>query len=284
MALERDLELMDDYLSNRLDGKEKEAFEERLKNDSSLSEEFKIQQSLVQGIQQARVAELKSMLNSIPVTSVPPSQAALLTKIGSWALVTGIVATATYFYVTRNDSSPAKQEQPEPEKVVEPLVQPEQSPVKSEETVKVQPETSEAKTESLVKPKEKAEEITTVKPAIQAYDPTTEEAEANQKYEKEQLAIISDAFVTSSMEVERLTNDKKYNFHYVFKDDKLVLYGAFEKNLYEILEFISEDSKTVVLYYKTNYYLLDVSKTVPTMLTPIKNRELLRKLKEHRGK
>ena len=28
MALEKDLELMDDYLSNRLDGKEKEAFEE----------------------------------------------------------------------------------------------------------------------------------------------------------------------------------------------------------------------------------------------------------------
>jgi hypothetical protein len=63
-----------------------------------------------------------------------------------------------------------------------------------------------------------------------------------------------------------------------------VLYGSFEKNLYEILEFISEDDKTVVLYYKTNYYLLDVAKSVPTVLTPIRNRELLRKLKEHRGK
>lgn len=283
MALERDLELLDDYLSNRLDGQEKEAFEERLKNDSSLSEEFKIQQSLVQGIQQARVAELKSILNSIPVTSVPPSQTALLTKIGSWALVTGLVATATYFYVTRNDSSPVKQEQTEQEKIVKPIQQEQNSPVKSEEPIAVQPEKSEAKTESAAKPKEKAEEII-VKPAIQAYDPTTEETEANQKYEKEQLAIISNAFVTSSMEVETLTNDKKYNFHYVFKDDKLVLYGAFEKNLYEILEFISEESKTVVLYYKTSYYLLDVSKTVPTTLTPIKNRELLRKLQQHRGK
>jgi hypothetical protein len=282
MALERDLELMDDYLSNRLDGKEKEAFEERLKNDSNLSDEFKTQQSLVQGIQQARVAELKSMLNSIPVTTVPPSQTALLTKIGSWALVTGLVATATYFYVTRDESSHAQQEQTEQEKIVEPL-QEEQTPVKSEESIEVQPESSEIKTESVAKPKEKSKEIA-VKPAIQAYDPTTEEAEANQKYEKEQLSIISNAFVTSSMEVETLTNDKKYNFHYVFKDEKLVLYGSFEKNLYEILEFISEDDKTVVLYYKTNYYLLDVAKSVPTVLTPIRNRELLRKLKEHRGK
>jgi hypothetical protein len=217
MALERDLELMDDYLSNRLDGTEKEAFENRLKNDNTLSEEFKIQKSLVQGLQQARVAELKSMLNSIPVTTVPPSQTALLTKIGSWALVTGLVATATYFYVTRDESSPAQQEQTEQEKIVEPL-QEEQTPVKSEESIEVQPESSEIKTESVAKPKEKSKEIA-VKPAIQAYDPTTEEAEANQKYEKEQLSIISNAFVTSSMEVETLTNDKKYNFHYVFKDE-----------------------------------------------------------------
>lgn len=283
MALERDLELMDDYLSNRMDGKEKETFEERLRNDSSLSEEFKIQQSLVQGIQKARVAELKSMLNSIPVATVPPSQTALLTKIGSWALVTGIVATATYFYVTRNDSNPVKPEQIEQEKTVEPIQsQQEQSPVPADKQGDVQTESGEAKKESVVKPQDKAEEIV-VKPSIKAYDPSTEEAEANQKYEKEQLSVISNAFVTSSMEVETYTNDKKYNFHYVFKDDKLVLYGAFEKNLYEILEFISEDNKTVVLYYKTSYYLLDVSKTVPTQLTPIKNRELLRKLKEHRG-
>ena len=77
---------------------------------------------------------------------------------------------------------------------------------------------------------------------------------------------------------------KKYIFHYVFRDSKLVLYGAFEKNLYEILEFIGDEKRTVVLYYKANYYLLDIAKVQPTKLTPIRDRRLLKKLQEHRSK
>ena len=281
MALEKDLELLDDYLSNRMDGKEKEAFEEKLRTDSSLSEELKLQQSLVQGIKQARLAELKSMLNSIPVTTVPPSQTAMLTKIGSWALVSGILITATYFYFTRNEGNPVKPVLPEQQKV-EPNQEQTSAPT-NETTIVAQPE-QKVENEIATKPVTKEKPAVTVtKPTIQAYDPTNEEAEAtSQKYEKEQLSVISNAFVTSSMEVEMIPNDKKYNFHYVFNSDKLLLYGAFEKKLYEILEFIGEDKKPVVLYYKTNYYLLDVSKSTPTSLTPIKNKELLKKLQEHR--
>ncbi len=72
---------------------------------------------------------------------------------------------------------------------------------------------------------------------------------------------------------------KKYSFHYVFKDGKLILYGAFEKNLYEILEFIGGENHTVVLFYKSNYYLLDLEKTHPTKLTPIHDQKLLKMLK-----
>src|SRR5688572_22035039 len=120
MALEQDLELMDDYLSNRMDSTEKAAFEERLKNEPTLSEEYKLQQSLVQGIKQARIAELKTMLNSIPVTSLPTTPTALLTKIGGWVAITGLVATATYFYVNRNESKPANPE-PVEQVVTEPI-------------------------------------------------------------------------------------------------------------------------------------------------------------------
>jgi len=281
MALEKDLELMDDYLSERMDSNQKATFEERIKKEPALSEEFKIQQSLVNGIKQARIAELKSMLNSIPVTSMPPSQTVLFTKIGGWIIGAGLVATATYFYVTSNESEPVKPVQKEQEKI---------EPVQETTAVKVTPsqvpaEAPAEKKEIPVITEEPSVKVTdpAVKPSIQAYDPSSEESEAIQKYEQEQLNLISNAFVTSSMEVETNKADKKYNFHYVFKDDKLVLYGAFEKNLYEILEFISENKKTVALYYKTNYYLLDVSKSVPTKLTPIKNKELLRKLQEHRN-
>jgi hypothetical protein len=80
------------------------------------------------------------------------------------------------------------------------------------------------------------------------------------------------------------TMSKKYNFHYVFKNSKLILYGAFEKNLYEILEFIGDEKRTVVLFYKSNYYLLDIDKTHPTKLTPIRDQKLLKMLKAHRSK
>jgi hypothetical protein len=69
----------------------------------------------------------------------------------------------------------------------------------------------------------------------------------------------------------------------MFKENKLLLFGMFEKNLYEILEFIGDDNRTVVLYYKSTYYLLDINKSEPTLLAPIKNKALLRKLKEYRG-
>ncbi len=281
MALEQDLELMDNYLANRMDAGEREAFEKRLKTDTALSEEFKLQQSLVQGVRQARIGELKSMLNSIPVTSLPPTQTALLTKIGGWILATGVVATITYFYINRKESEPVNTVKTE-EQI--------QKPIQNETTQTEQPTEElpavEPESKPIAKPavKETKETKQQVKPSIQAYDPTTEETEtATQKYEREQLNLISNAFVTSSMEVEIHNADKKYNFHYVFKDGKLVLYGAFEKHLYEILEFISEDKKTVALYYKTNYYLLDIYKSTPTPLTPIKNPELLKKLQEHRG-
>jgi len=281
MALEQDLELMDDYLANRMDAGEREAFEERLKIDKELSEEFKIQQSVVQGVRQARIGELKSMLNSIPVTSLPPTQTALLTKIGGWILATGLVATITYFYINSNESKSVSTVNTE-EQIQEPTqdkIIPTEQPI--EETPTAEPESK-----PLEKPaaKEIKETKRQVRPTIQAYDPATEESEtATQKYEREQLNLISNAFVTSSMEVEIHTADKKYNFHYVFKDGKLVLYGAFEKHLYEILEFISQDKKTVALYYKSNYYLLDIYKSTPTQLVPIKNPELLKKLQEHRG-
>jgi hypothetical protein len=102
------------------------------------------------------------------------------------------------------------------------------------------------------------------------------------QHEREQLAILEEAFVTSSIEVETEANNRKYNFHYLFRNGKLILYGSFEENLYEILEFIAKEKRTVFLYYKSNYYLLDVKKDTPTELVAIRDPKLIQKLKEHR--
>lgn len=285
MALEKDLELLDDYLSNRLSGEERNAFEKKLEADPALKQELNNQQNFVEGIRKARVAELKSMLNNIPIAPAHGGQTSMLIKAGSWVAITGLVITGAYFYFSKDNST-------EPVKESETIVQPEvkttpapataetkeTEPVKTEEApVKEAEKTIEMKTE------EGATPMVAKKPDLKVYDPTKEEPtdEAVKKYEQEQLQIISKAFVTSSTEVEIEDNHKKYAFHYVFRDGKLILYGAFEKELYEILEFISDDKRTVVLFYKSNYYLLDINKSTPTVLTPIKDRKLLKKLSEY---
>lgn len=285
MALEKDLELLDDYLSNRLSGEDKIAFEKKLETDPELSREYKIQHALTEGIKNARVAELKSMLNNIPVAPIG-GQASVFTKIGTVAVVAGIVATGLYFYFS-GESTPTEPgttiEQPENI----PAPDPTEPTVTTDESHTAEPETV-TEAPAVKAPEKVAEKSTTEskpkKPALEVYDPTKEEAEAaNRAFEREQLEIISKAFVTSSIEVETETSDKKYMSHYVFKNGKLILYGGFEQHLYEILEFISGEKRTVVLFHHENYYLLDINKTTPTPLSPIKDKALLKKLKEYRS-
>jgi hypothetical protein len=78
-------------------------------------------------------------------------------------------------------------------------------------------------------------------------------------------------------------NNGKYNFHYQFKDNKLFLYGVFEKNLYELMEFFSNNKRTLFLYYKENYYLLNEDDNKIKRLAPISDPALLKKLKDYRA-
>lgn len=285
---EREFEMMDDYLSNRLSAEENAAFEKQVQADPQLAQELSTQKSLVEGIRKARAAELKSMLNNIPVSPVNGGSS-VLTKVGTWAVVAGLVVTGVYFYSTREQKEvPAErnistEQKPEPQPSVATLPETETEPVAGQ---KEEPAPTTAK--PTVK-KQKSEPVAESAPALakpmDVYTPEADEVDdATRKFELEQLENIKKSFVTSSIEVETDTMSKKYSFHYMFKNSKLILYGAFEKNLYEILEFIGDQKRTVVLYYKSNYYLLDIEKTEPTKLNPIHDPKLLKMLKAHRAR
>ncbi|HEX8039978.1 MAG TPA: hypothetical protein VF490_12545, partial [Chryseosolibacter sp.] len=87
----------------------------------------------------------------------------------------------------------------------------------------------------------------------------------------------------SSLAVETDSKNSRYSFHYQFRDGKLFLYGPFEKNLYEIMEFFSDQKRTVFLYYKNHYYLLPEADSQVRPLTAIKDPALLKKLDESRS-
>jgi hypothetical protein len=146
------------------------------------------------------------------------------------------------------------------------------------------PKVSEKQTTKSATPKTdtpaKVEEQPAVEPStLDVFDPSQDAESAEQAAAEEIGPKVS---TKSSIAVETEV-DKRYNFHYQFRDSKLFLYGSFEKNFYEIMEFFSNNKRTMFLYYKDNYYLLsDVDQKVKP-LKPINDAALLKKLRDYRG-
>lgn len=279
-------ELIDDYLTGRLSEQENVAFEKQLESDPSLKADVDLQRQILEGVKKARAMELKSMLNKVPVNTGYTIEFSVA-KIAAGVIGAGMIGAALYFALKPDqvpDLSNAaadlskKSEQIQKKKeesTTQPaVVEPEQ---KKEET-EIKPETkgTPSKKEQV---KETPSEVK--QPKIEAIDPS-EEMTGN-----ENSPVVSEthkgAVTVSHIDVETDTANKKYDFHYQFASGKLFLYGPFDKNMYEILE-INGDNHALFFFYKDNYYLLDEKQMKVTHLEPIKDQNLVRKLKEYRSK
>lgn len=302
MADERDLELLDDYLTNRMSEQDHSAFEQKLKADPDLQHEYALQKRLIQGIKDARIAELKSILNNVPV---PPAGTGntVATKILLGTVATIIIAGAAYLFLQKdqaNISAPQiETEEPipssnPPESQVIPEVKSEQKePAQSQQRVETDKNQTSAGTEhskpSLAKkpdplsaPAGKKSE-TSEGPVLDVFTPESEEntsTDGNTNNESQNNLTP----VTSGLVVETDRNNRRYTFHYQFREGKLFLYGPFEKNLYEIMEFFADEKRTVFLYYNDRYYLLPEADEQIRRLSAISDPALLKKLKEYRNK
>jgi hypothetical protein len=308
MADERDFELLDDYITNRLSEADRSALERKLHADPDLQHEYALQQRLVQGIKYARAAELKSMLNKVPVPSNNPGNS-LVTKIILGTVASLMIAAAGYWYFTaeenkaaRPDTAISKQER-KPEK---PAAQPEaqakpeqqqaeqQPAVVQKPTVQADKNQTSAGTEhskpSLAKkpdplqaPGAKSERQNAADgPVLDVFDPATEEHSANDNDATSDNETRGE-LAKSTLIVEADRENGQYTFHYQFIDGKLLLFGPFEKNLYEIMEFFANEKRTVFLYYNNRYYLLAEADANVRPLEPITDPVLLKKLKEYRS-
>jgi hypothetical protein len=293
MAAERDFELLDDYLANRLNPTERSEFEQKLNTDSLLKNEFDLQQRMVSSIKTARVAELKSMLNNIPV---PPmhTPATVATKVALWTVMTALTGTGLYFYLNQSqEKSPVTeqvavpvQDEDEKEKSSSTSEQPKQADT-SNQNIEAESEpsssTEQVQTQSGKPAKAKTDDNGGVskQPVLDVFNPQDETENTAVKSEK--VEPTTEAINKSSLQVDVDKNNRKYNFNYQYKNGKIILYGPFESNLYEIMEFFSDDKRTVFLYYKDNYYLLKDENESVNSLSPIKDQALIKKLKEYRG-
>ncbi|HEY0741444.1 MAG TPA: hypothetical protein VGD40_08280 [Chryseosolibacter sp.] len=292
MATARDLELLDDYLGNRMDAKSRAAFEQQMNADQELRGEMQMQQQMIAGIKKARVAELKSMLNNVPIPAGQTTGVAVGAKVALGVAIAGLIASGIYLYVDndsqeivvpRTDSVMTPQAEQEP--VTKETPAEEQSAEATHEdspVVSSQESSAERKPVAPPKPGKKAPTADATQ-KIEVYDPSTELDENNSAQVTEELNH-SEASVTPSIAVEIDSKNKKYNFHYQFKDGKLFLYGPFENNVYEIMEFFNEEKRTLFLYYNEKYYLLKDNNASLKPLNSIQDAELLNKLKEYRNK
>lgn len=291
MAIERDLELMDDYLANRMPVEERVAFEKRIETESALQKEIKLQQAVVSSLRKARMVELKSMLNNVPVHNLPGSSSTVLIKVVTGVAISTLIGTSIYYFLNQqvkqeivtpvqNEVIEAQDENPAP-KNEEPKVLAEQPVIveEKEESKKTQTVNGKKKAKKEVPPAPVAD------PKIEVFDPTADLMDDSSEPSESEILTNDDipsTFEPSIMVTVDSTN-RRHNFHYKLEEDALMLYGPFERNLFEILEFISDNKRTAFLYYKKSYYYLkETDKTLA--LTPVQDPALLNKLRQYRTK
>lgn len=300
MASEKDLELLDQYVSNRLTAQDKIAFEQKLASDASLKSEFQVQSRIADKLREARVKELKTMFNNVPASSLETGGTSIIGQVALWVAIVGGVGTGAYFYFNQDRKTEeqllAKQEEIKNEAEAPQAAALENNTTGKEEgatpnenqTSEITTPSAEATEEEAKLPQAhhglKTDEEPKAPVPLDVFDPTQENETTKESTTRNEKATESGTSLhKSSIVVETDSNNKKYTFHYQFKGGKLYLYGTFEKNLYEIMEFFSGNKRTVFLYYKDNYYLLSEENDTIKPLAPINDPTLVKKLKDYRG-
>lgn len=281
MAAEKDFELLDDYLANRMPVDERAAFEQKIASEPALQHELTFQQTITESLKSARMAELKSMLNNVPVSPVGTS--ALVTKISLGVAVTAIIGTVLYFgFIDKNQDTSTVTTLPITEK---PATPPAEKPSENEQPLIVEEEKEETATAEKSKKKAKVKSLVPVviEPKIEVFDPTADLEETTDNPDESDILSEDDQISTSdaTILVAVDSTSRRHTFHYKLEQDQLTLYGPFEHNLFEVLEFFSERKRTAFLYYKKSYYYIkDADKA--TALVPVQDPALLNKLRKHR--
>ena len=281
-------ELIDDYLSNRLDGAEKEAFERQLGNDPTLKSDLDFQKQIIEGIRTSRAMELKSMLSKVPVGGTSISVDFSVVKMAAGLVAAGVAGAAIYFYSTRGEMPPIDKAATDLNKKTEELQKPQ--PTEPDATQQVAPDSSEEKTpvkeepkKESVQPQQKKQEPVkpAEKPKLDVTDPSADMQSESSSDNNPSANLRRSDIAPSNIQVEMDSSNKKFDFHYQFVGNKLMLYGDFDRSLYEILE-LNGDNHALFLVYKNAYYLLDEDQTKVTKLEAIKDLKLISKLKEYR--
>jgi len=273
-------ELIDDYLTNKLSDTQREVFEQQLASDPTLKADVEFQRQIIDGLQKARAAELKSMLRNIPISSREFTTLKVAAGIVGGALLIGTV----YWLGNNKPELPVT----EPKDSIGVITETENSlnPALEDVVTNQHEQPAEVEPESNVQPKTSTNTAKkeVAKPTIDVIDPSAELVESTSSpISQGATQPVAPAVEAKSLEVNIDSTSKKYKFHYQFADGKVVLYGSFDRSLYEILE-LNGGKHSVYLFYQSKYYFLNEQSTAITPLDVITDKATISKLETYHKK
>lgn len=279
MAEERNLELLDDYLTNRMSAKDRSAFEYKLKADPDLQHEYAMQKRLIQGLKEARIAELKSMLNQVPVPS-HGSGNAVGSKVLIGTVVSLMIAAAAYWFlrdepatVVEKPAGRTEQQAPAevpatPQSDIENSAAQQKQAIKKPQVVETDKNQTSAGTEHS-------------KPSLAKKPDPLSAPEAKDSEKSGATDGVSENGLESAASVVVEQNNER-SFHYNNQHGKITLYGPFDKDGYDVIELKNSEKKSSFLYYQDKYYLLEEGVEIRS-LAPVTDPALLKELQDQRN-
>lgn len=278
----KNFEKIEAYFNNELTVSEKEEFLREVELDADLKAEYNFQNDVINGIKDARKAELKAMLNNVQISSVGTTNT-VLSKILAGGAVTLLIGSSIWYY--NYSSQPAEKLPKNPIVDAAPIL--EDKSITDEQTNEIaESEVADKTTNDTSNPKVKIESKKDSPKLITPTIPSSDSEFEAQPIAEENLDIPNDITkatinLNSNVDVE-IKVKKKYNFHYQYLKGKLFLYGSFEEGLFEIIELNKEDEIEMFLYFKSNYYSIDDTSGSIIPLKPIEDKNLKLKLEDLR--
>jgi hypothetical protein len=279
-------EQIEAYLRNELGEAEKQEFEQLLRRDPLLQNEFLLQKDVISSLQVYRKNQLKDRLNRIDVKGPGSDPFASIKTAGIW--LSGILIlgfTGLFIYdntftssqqVTSSEhikapSSPAATPiAPQPENQV--MANTKESPGLQTEASPVSKERTKAAAASKTSSKKFTNSISTIHPVAPASDHIDKHFQEESLKKEETVSAPSGKIASSEENHKNRLNivdnsTTRFKHHFYYHNGQIALLG-FEKP-YELLDIHSEDA--MFLYYEGHFYKLQYAQLRPT---PIKDVEV----------
>lgn len=253
------------YFNNELSSADEQKLMKELETNNELKQDFEFQKDVVEGLKAYRKEQLIARLNEVKMIST--TQHLVVKVISSIAVVAVVGLGAYFFYYTNNNESKLISEATKT--VVDESIINEQQPQIAD--VATQQEIDEVQTDltedadiemqQAQQPAVKEEKIISEKTpevimpdVVDSFDSELVDTSIEEDLSVPANTIATGLNLRSKLDVE-IKMKRRYNFHYQLIEQKLVLYGDFEDEPFEILEINKDDGGIdLYLYHKDNFY------------------------------